>query len=373
MAGTKQGNPSAEVKTRLLKCRREMKKHRVAAYLVSSRNDHRYLTGFDGEDSAVLITPREVHLITDGRFDESARREAPWAKKWLRNGMLIDEIASVAKQLRLRSLAVQHDKVTVKDHAALKKRARGIRLTEAPPIAQTMRKFKSSSELRLVQKALRIAEDAFRETVRSIRIGMTELEIAAKLEYEMKRRGATGLAFPTICAEGPNAALPHARPGKRKVRRGSALLIDWGARVEGYCSDLTRVIFIDSIPPKLREVYNIVLNAQTRAIRALRPGRRMCDVDAEARGCIDRAGYGKAFNHGLGHGFGLDVHEPPSLSWRSDEKLAPGMVVTVEPGIYLPGIGGVRIEDDVLVTKTGARVLSRLGKRLEDATVRVKG
>lgn len=371
MASRGNGRPSAEIRDRLARCRREMKKHRIGAFLISSRNDHYYVTGFNGEDSAVLITPREVHLITDGRFDESARQEAPWAKKWLRKGWLNDEIAAVARRLKLRSLAVQAEKLTVKDHAALRKKAKGVRLIEAPPIPQNMRKFKSAAELRQMQKAIRVAEEAFRETVRAIRIGMTELDLAARIEFEMKKRGATGLAFPTICAEGPNAALPHAQPGRRKVRRGSAILFDWGARVGGYCSDLTRVVFIGSIPPKLREVYLTVLEAQERAIRAIRPGRCMCDVDAVARDYIARAGFGEAFNHGLGHGFGLDVHEAPSLSWRSDEKLAAGMVVTVEPGVYLPSVGGVRIEDDVLVTRTGARVLSRLGKRLEDAVIRV--
>lgn len=186
----------------------------------------------------------------------------------------------------------------------------------------------------------------------------------------MRRRGATGTAFPSICAEGRNAALPHAHPGARRVKHGSAILFDWGARVGRYCSDLTRVVFVGSIPPKIGAVYPIVLEAQRRAIAALRPGARMCDVDAVARDYIRDAGFGEAFNHGLGHGLGLDVHEPPSLSWRSTEKLEPGMVVTVEPGIYLPGVGGVRIEDDCLVGERNGRVLSGLGKSLSEAVLR---
>jgi Xaa-Pro aminopeptidase len=204
----------------------------------------------------------------------------------------------------------------------------------------------------------------------SIRVGQTELEMAARLEYEMKRRGASAPSFPTICAEGPNAALPHACPGQRKVKRGSAILLDWGACVGGYCSDLTRMIFVDTIPRKIREIYGIVLEAQLRAISAIRPGERMCDVDAVARDHITEAGFGKEFNHGLGHGLGMEVHEAPSLSWRSKEKLEAGMIVTVEPGIYLPGVGGVRIEDEILVTPTGRRVLSRLSKTLEDSVIR---
>jgi Xaa-Pro aminopeptidase len=219
-------------------------------------------------------------------------------------------------------------------------------------------------------KSLRVAEEAFQAMRKSVRVGQTELELAARLEYEMKRRGSSQPAFPTICAEGPNAALPHAQPGPRKVKRGSAILFDWGATVGGYCSDLTRMLFVGSIPRKVGELYGVALEAQERAIAAIRPGRRMCDIDAVARDCITDAGYGKEFGHGLGHGLGLNVHEAPSLSWRSKEKLEAGMVVTVEPGIYLPGVGGVRIEDDVVVTSTGSRVLSRLGKTPQGSVVR---
>lgn len=370
MAKRKTRGPSLEIKQRLARCRRDMKKHRVGAFLLTSRNDHFYLTGFNGEDSAVLITPRDVHLITDGRFEESSKTECPWATKWLRKGMLIDEIASVCKKLGLRSVAVQADAMSVEDHEALKKVGRPIRFSAGPQIPGALRRLKSAGELTVLRRALRVAEEAFEAMVASIRLGQTELELAARLEYEMKRRGASSPSFPTICAEGPNAALPHAEPGRRKVKKGSAILLDWGARVDGYCSDLTRMVFIGSIPAKLREVYDVVLEAQKRAIAAIRPGKRMCDVDKVARDFIVKAGYGKAFNHGLGHGLGLNVHEAPSLSWRSNEKLVAGMYVTVEPGIYIPGVGGIRIEDDVLVTSSGRRVLSRLGKSAEDAVVR---
>ncbi|UCC31366.1 MAG: aminopeptidase P family protein [Phycisphaerales bacterium] len=361
--------PSPVIADRLTRCRRQMKKRRVGAYLVTNPVDYFYLTGFTGEDSAVLIAPRQVHLITDGRFDESSKKECPWARKWMRKLLLNDEIAKACKELKLRSVAVQPDHMTLGDHAALDKLTKGTRLTKAPPIATTMRRAKSASELGAIGKALRVAEEAFLAMRRTIRVGQTEREIAARLEYEMKKRGASGPSFPTICAVGANAALPHAVPGSSKVKKGSAILFDWGARVGGYCSDLTRMVFVGSIPRKLREVYGIVLEAQRRATADIRPGKRMCDVDAIARNFIADAGYGEAFNHGLGHGLGLDVHEAPSLSWRSKEKLEAGMVVTVEPGIYLPGVGGVRIEDDVFVTATGRRVLSRLSAKLDGAVI----
>lgn len=337
-----------------------MKRNGFEAYLITKRMDQFYLTGFTGEDSAVLVTPKVIHVISDGRFDEAINQECPWVTRWMRKGLLNAEIARVFRELKLRKVAIQAEGLSLADHGEIRKLNKQTRLVPAPAIIGRMRTLKDKNELAAMGKALRVAEDAFLALRKSIRLGQTELEIAARLEYEMKTRGASGPSFATICAEGPNAALPHAHPGHRKVKPGSAILIDWGARVGFYCSDLTRMLFVDTIPPKLGKVYSIVLEAQQRAIAAIRPGARMCDVDTVARSYIAEAGYGPQFNHGLGHGLGLDVHEPPSLSWRSTEKLVAGMVVTVEPGIYLPGIGGIRIEDDVLVTTRGQRVLSRL-------------
>lgn len=369
MAKAKARKPSQTIANRLKRFRRQMKAARISAFLVTHPVDYFYLTGFTGEDSAVLLTSRAVHIISDGRFAESIKQECPWARVWMRRGLLNPEIASVCQKLQIKSMAVQTSHLNVDDHKEIQKLGKLRSLKSAPPILAQMRCIKEPAELATLGKALRNAEEAFTAMRRTIRVGQTELEMAARLEYEMKRRGASGPSFPTICAEGPNAALPHAHPGRRKVKRGSAILFDWGARVDGYCSDLTRMVFVGSIPAKIAEVYGVVLAAQKKAIAAVRPGARMCDVDAIARDWIADAGYGEAFNHGLGHGLGLDVHEPPSLSWRSKKKLEAGMVVTVEPGIYLPGIGGVRIEDDVLVTPTGRRVLSRLSTKLEDAVV----
>lgn len=359
--------PSEMIAGRLRRFRREATRRRVSALLITNPQDYLYLTGFSGEDSAVLLTGRAVHVITDGRFSEVVRTECPWATTWLRRGTLNAKIAEVCKSKKIRALAVQSDHLCVSGFAELAKLTGIRRLRSAPPIIPDMRKIKQPTELTTMRKAIRIAEEAFAATRASIRIGQTELELAARLEFEMKKRGSSAPAFPTICAEGPNAALPHAHPGRRKVRKGSAILFDWGARWSGYCSDLTRMVFVGSIPRKIAEVYGVVLEAQQRAIAAIRPGRRMSDVDAVARDFIAAAGYAEAFSHGLGHGLGLDVHEPPSLSWRSKEKLEAGMVVTVEPGVYLPGVGGVRIEDDVLVTPRGRRVLSRLGRSIGES------
>lgn len=215
-------------------------------------------------------------------------------------------------------------------------------------------------------------EQAYRETLAWLREEgrPREVEVAAYLEYRMRMLGADGASFPTIVAVDANAALPHAIPGRRRVKDKGIVLIDWGARVGGYCGDLTRVVGLGGMSRKMCEVYGVVLEAQLAGIEAVGPGVKLKDVDAKARKVIERAGYGKHFGHGLGHGLGLDVHESPSVSARAGEAtLEAGMVVTIEPGVYLPGVGGVRIEDDVLVTAGGHRVLSDLPKSVDDAII----
>lgn len=354
---------------RVGECRRRLKAVNAAALLVKNEVDYFYLTSFTGADSAAIITPREVHVVTDGRFLEEIKHEIPWARVWLRKGGVNEEIALVCERTKIKRMAVQPEYLTLADQKDIRKRAKGVRIVPVPGIVTQPRRLKNKDELMALGRAITVAEDGFRAAITAIKPGQTELDIAARLEFEMKRRGASGPAFNTICAEGPNAAKPHAVPGKRKIKNGSAILIDWGARVGGYNSDLTRMVFVGSIPPKIRQIYSVVLEAQLAAIEAIKPGKRMCDIDAVARKIIADAGFGKQFTHGLGHGLGLEVHEAPSLSWRSKEKLEAGMVVTVEPGIYLPGVGGVRIEDDILVTAGGRRVLTHLDKSLEAAVI----
>lgn len=346
-----------------------MDTHKITAYLITNRADHYYLTGFSGEDSAVLVTRSAVWVITDRRFETSAKSEVGWARISFRDGLLVTQIANTLKEAKINRLAIQSESLTVETKSRLARSAKGVRLMDAPPFLESLRCIKDSREKNRINEAVRIAENAFRAMLKTIRLGQTELELAARLEYEMKRRGSQKPAFDTIVAIDSNAALPHAFAGDRRVRKGSTVLVDWGATYGFYRSDLTRTFFIGSIPPTLSKVYSVVLAAQKRAIAAIKPGARMCDVDAVARKYIAGAGFGDRFTHGLGHGIGLDIHEAPSLSWRSDKPLKAGMVVTVEPGVYLPGVGGVRIEDDVLVSSRGPQILSRLGKSLRSAVV----
>lgn len=357
--------PSTPIAGRLSACTDKIHQKRLDGYLVTNRTDQFYLTGFDGEDGAALILPDRVCLITDGRFKDEVGHAAPWATAVIRTGSLPDAVAGAVRRYRVRRLGFQPEALSVRLHAVLRQQLKGVRLVPLRDLTGDLRIVKDATEIRAIEDSITVAEAAFRTVCKRLRVGMTESQVAALFQYEMIRRGASGPSFPTIIAEGENAALPHARPGARTLRVGSALLIDWGAVVGRYCSDLTRVVFIRRIPPRFRRMYDNVLAAQRAAIDAIRPGVRMCDVDAVARRLLTRAGMGPAFSHGLGHGIGLDIHEPPRLARKMTDPLRPGMVVTVEPGVYYPGLGGVRIEDDVLVTDTGPRVLTSLPTDLD--------
>lgn len=367
------------IRERLRPVREFIAARRLDGLLITSRTDQIYLTGFNGEDGMVLVRPRHVYLLSDFRFITSARKQAPWARFVQRKKSHAEELAKLARHGKMKRIGFLPDRITVATLSGVRKALRpvGTRLVQAANVVAKLRITKSPAEVAVLREAIRVAEEAFIALRRTIRLGQTEREIASRLEYEMARRGAMGPSFPTVVAEGPNSALPHAEPGNRVVRRGSAVLIDWGARLDGYRSDLTRVLFIGKIRPRFRRLYAVVLEAQERGICALRAGRPIRQVDHAARSYIAKSGYGKRFGHALGHGLGLDIHEAPSLNARNTDVLEPGMVVTIEPGIYIPGLGGVRIEDDVLIgtahdEKAQSRdyeVLSRLPKDLNWAVL----
>ena len=341
------------------------------AILITSHFDVRYLTGFVGEDSWALLRRRSslVHLLSDFRFKEQIEREAPQARAVMREGSLSQELAKLADRYKLAEIGIQADHVTLQQRKAIRRELDGGRLAAVDDRLLTQRAIKDEKEVAAIRRAVKVTQDAYRRTLRHLKPGQTENEIAAYLEYQMRLLGADGAAFPSIVAAGANGSLPHAIPGNAKVRQGGTVLFDWGAVVGGYCGDLTRVVALGRMPRKIREIYRIVLDAHDAAIDAVRPGKKLTAVDAVARQWIDKAGYAAQFGHALGHGIGLQIHEQPVLSSRSKGVLEPGHVVTVEPGIYLPGIGGVRIESDVLVTQRGARVLSHLPTDLESAII----
>jgi Xaa-Pro aminopeptidase len=338
----------------------------AGAALITDPHDQFYLTGFTGEDGAVLVTRRAVWLLTDGRFTEQAEREAPWARALVRKVGLAKATGDLARKLRIDKMIIQPEIITLEMASALRKHLpKGAKLIRSGGVVRKLRVTKDLDEVGAIREAIRVGEEAFKVLRRRVRPGMSEVEVAGLLEYEMRKRGATGASFPTIAAVNANAALPHYRPGQTVVPKNGLLLIDWGARLGEYCGDLTRVLLLGRIRPRIRQLYQAVLDAQLTAIEAIRPGTPCRRVDLAARRVLDQADLAPYFVHGLGHGLGLEVHEAPRLSASSKDVLEPGMVVTVEPGVYLPGEAGIRIEDDVVVTETGCEVLSRLDKSLE--------
>jgi Xaa-Pro aminopeptidase len=343
----------------------------VDALLITNPVDIRYLTGFSGDDSWAVVPGGggPVTVVSDFRFREQLQREAPQVVAVMRHRGLAETLAALADRRGYQRLAVPAGHVTLAQRRALSKALGGGRLKPVDEGLLRQRAVKDDAEVASIVRALRIQQEAFGRTARSVRAGQSEFEVAGRLEYEMRRLGADGPSFPTIVAAGANASLPHASPGGSRVRRPGLVLFDWGARCGGYCGDLTRVLVLGRLSPQLRQVYAIVREAQQAAIAAIAPGRPLAGIDKVARDLIARAGYRRHFGHSLGHGVGLAIHEQPVLGARSKGDLEPGHVVTVEPGIYLPGVGGVRIEDVVLVTARGHRVLSDLPSDLASAII----
>ncbi len=343
------------------------KKKKIDAFLVTCREDVSYLSGFTGEDSALVVTDGWAMLITDGRYEEQGRSECGDIEIQVRTGPTPPAVAEALKGRNIRRLAVQGDHVTLRTADLLRKALKPKKLLALTGVLDDLRCVKDESEIRTIRKAVRAAERAFRELIgrgaRSL-LRRSERDVAAELDYRMRTLGASAPAFETIVAAGPHSSRPHYRPGSTKIRSNQPLLFDFGAMVDGYCSDLTRTVFIGRIPHELAHVYEVVLRAQNTAIAVISPGTATRTVDAAARKVIEAAGYGKHFLHGLGHGIGKQVHEGPTLGRGSSRRIRKGMVMTIEPGVYLPGLGGVRIEDDVVVTSTGAQRVSSLPRTL---------
>jgi Xaa-Pro aminopeptidase len=312
-------------------------------------------------------------LVSDGRYTTQIAGECPGLEAHIRKQTetVIEAAAKDVKRARLRKLGIESDHLSVAAFEKLKTVVKGLEVAPLSGTVEELREIKDSGEIAEIRGAVQQAERGFEVLRAKLVCGMTELTAAHLLEQAMRDFGATVAAFPPIVAAGARAALPHARPTPGRVSDGEFVLIDWGASAgSGYKSDLTRILVTGKISPKLEKVYRVVLKSQQAAIKFLRAGVRCCDVDAVARRVIENAGFGKQFSHGLGHGIGLNVHEKPRLSAASDARLKPGMVVTVEPGIYLEGWGGVRIEDDCLVTRHGCEVLTSVPREFSEAITR---
>jgi len=350
-----------ELARRLEALRESMRREKLDGLILASEANVRYVSGFSGSESVLLVGARSLVLLTDFRYVEEAENTCPHALVRLHKKGLMRTVAAEARRRRMKRVGFPAGRLTVLQADQLRQGLGARRLKRSSGLVERLRLRKSPAEVAAIRNCLVIAQKAYRSVWRRLRPGMTESEAAAELEYQMRRRlGASGPAFETIVAFDAHASEPHAKPGRKRLRASSIVLVDWGARAGFYNCDLTRTKPIGRIPRKFAKIRDIVLEAQKRAIEAIRPGVRLRDVDAAARSFIASQGYGKRFGHGLGHGVGLEIHEGPYVGARGRGRLEPGMVVTVEPGIYLPGEFGVRIEDMALVTDDGAEVLSNL-------------
>jgi len=348
---------------RIRRLRRLMREQRIGALLITGRENIRYLTGFTGSAGWVVVAGARPLLITDFRYRTQAQAEAPRARLVIQQKDLVSAVSRVAAASGVKTLWFDEASLTFDRIRELRKQ--GLRLRAANDPVATLRQQKDAGEIRRIRTAIRRAEDSFRTLRRSLRAGMTERDVALRLEWLMRERGARRAAFDIIVASGRNGAMPHASVTSRRLRTGDLVTIDFGAEADGYFCDITRTVCIGRPTTRQREVHALVLRAQQAAIDAIRSGVPCADVDRAARDLIAAAGHGDRFGHATGHGIGLLVHEAPSLSRLSKSRLEQGMVVTVEPGVYHPGWGGVRIEDMVLVTDRGPKLLTGLPRGLE--------
>jgi Xaa-Pro aminopeptidase len=352
-----------DIRSRLHYLQQKVIKKGLDGLVITKLPNVRYLSGFTGSEALILLCRDRFIFLTDFRYIEQAQGECKGLEIVERKRPVIKALGNLVKKMRLRVLGFESEALSFAQYSELK----GIAKKAIPlkGMVEAMREVKEEEEIALLRRAIKAAEEAFEKLLKEIRPGLTEKQVANRLDFDMKEAGAEGPAFNTICAVGERASLPHAPLSDVPFQPENSLLIDWGARWRLYNSDLTRVIFLNKITNQARKVYKIVKKAQRLAIERIREGVSAREVDLAARSYTEGLGYGKNFGHGLGHGIGLEVHESPRLYKTNRKPLKAGMVVTVEPGIYLPQWGGVRIEDMVLVKKDGCEVLSHAPKDLE--------
>jgi Xaa-Pro aminopeptidase len=331
---------------------------KVEGLLVSSPANIQYLTGFTGSNGLLLLTATELHFFTDPRYALTAQANIT-GNVHVAKGPLLVEAAKLITRKHLKRIGFEPSVMHVDQHEQLGKQL-GARVTLRPTggIVEELRSIKSPSEVLRIRKSVLINSEAYFRTLKRFKIGLREHEIAAELDFQMRVLGAEKPAFDTIVAAGPHSALPHAHPGPRRVEANELLLIDMGATAEGYTSDMTRVSFTGTPSKKIRDLYQAVLEAQLAAIDTVKAGATTAKVDGAARKVLREYKLEKEFVHSTGHGLGLEIHETPRIGRKDKTKLQAGMVITIEPGVYLDGLGGVRIEDTVLVTDHGCEVLT---------------
>ncbi len=347
---------------RLLKLRKGMEAAGLDALLITNEFNRRYMTGFTGTSGLVLVTAGHAVLFTDFRYMSQAPVQA---KEYQVIEHLPDPYASVKRQMDqwgLSKLAFEQLDVSYGTYMKMKSSMRGIELVATDGLVEKLRLYKDEGELTILREAADLADRTYTRLLGILQPGISELDAALEIECFVRKNGASSTSFDTIVASGERSALPHGVASERLLAADEFVKMDYGAYYKGYCSDITRTVVLGKAQAKHKEIYEIVLEAQLYALEQIKPGMTGKQADALARGVIERYGYGDRFGHGTGHGLGMEIHEQPRLSMHGDTVLEPGMVVTVEPGIYLPGFGGVRIEDDVVITQNGIEVITKASK-----------
>jgi Xaa-Pro aminopeptidase len=352
--------PEQDRRARLMQI---MSKNGFDSLLVTRREDVRYLSGFTGSSGSLLVTSGRSCLITDFRYDVQARRETTGITILIQKKDHFTAVRDAGRRMGIDTLWFDESALTIEGLKNLKRK--GLKLKGHTDLIRTLRKQKDKRELAHIRMAIHRAEEAFRELKADIKPGATEQGLGLKLEYLMRGKGARRAAFDIIVASGSHGAMPHASVTNRRIRKGDLVTFDFGAEANGYYSDMTRTVSVGRPSARQREIHELVLRAQSAAIQSIGIGVPCKSVDAAAREVIKRAGHARNFGHGTGHGIGLMVHEGPIVSPLSKDMIEENMVFTVEPGVYIPGWGGVRIEDMVQVTKKGAKVLTALPRELE--------
>jgi Xaa-Pro aminopeptidase len=343
-------------------------RHRLDALLIKHLPNVRYLCGFTGSAGALLVTESKTLFFTDGRYKQQARAEADASVVISRKSALVaaaEWLKAHAKKLGVRTVGFESQYLTVAELRQLRAIVpSGVRLKEAPALVEEFRAIKDTAELDRLRAAVKLGSSLFDVVLQTIRPGAEEIEVAAELEYAARKAGAEGMSFETIIASGPRSALPHGRASAAKIPAQGFVVCDFGIILAGYCSDMTRTVHVGKPSRKARDMYQAVRQAQQAAVDKVSPGLKVAEVDRTARQVIARAGLGKYFTHSTGHGVGLEIHEAPRIAAGQSGLLRAGMVVTIEPGVYIPDQGGVRIEDMVVVTDRGCEVLTPTGKEL---------
>jgi Xaa-Pro aminopeptidase len=349
---------------RVQKLRELMKAKEIDGFLVTSPYNLRYLTNFTGTTGLAVITLDKAFFVTDFRYTEQAASQAQGFEIVKNVGPIFDEVATLCETQQINALAFEESYVSFAEYSTLEEIIEESALVPVAGMIESLREVKDEAEVAIIKKACEIADKAFAHILTKIKPGMTEIEVANELDFFMRAQGATGVSFDTIVASGVRSAMPHGVASSKVIEQGDLITIDFGCYYEGYVSDMTRTFAIGDPGEKLKEIYQIVLDAQLKVLEAAKAGMTGIALDAVARDHITACGYGEAFGHSTGHGIGLEIHEGPNVSFRADKAFVPGNVITNEPGIYLPGIGGVRIEDDMLVTESGIEVLTHSPKEL---------